>query len=189
MATQPVTKISEEEYLHLERAAEYKSEYIGGEIFPMPGGSFRHSELAVNRSAELRSRLRSLGCRVFSSDVRVRTASTGSYVYPDVSVVSGEPIPYAGSDDILTNPTLVVEVLSPSTSSYDRGGKFELYLEIPSLNDYALAHTDAVHAEHFARQPDGSWIVREHKSDDSTIAPTSINCTIRLGDVYANLPK
>jgi Uma2 family endonuclease len=129
-ATQPVTKVTEEEYLRLERAAEYKSEFIGGEIFPVPGGSFRHSELAVNWSAELRSRLRGLGCRVFSSDVRVRTPSTGSYVYPDFSVVSGEPVLYDGSDDILTNPTVVVEVLFPSTSGYDRGGKFELYREI-----------------------------------------------------------
>jgi Uma2 family endonuclease len=122
MATQGITKISEEEYLRLERAAEYKSEFIGGEIFPMPGGSFRRSELAVNWSAELRSRLRGLGCRVFSSDVRVRTPSTGSYVYPDVSVVSGEPVSHGGSDDILTNPTVLVDILSPS---YDHGERFE----------------------------------------------------------------
>jgi len=136
----------------------------------------------------LRSGLRSFGCRVFSSDVRVRTPSTGSYVYPDISVVSGEPIPHASSDDILTNPTVVVKVLSPSTSSYDRGEKFELYREIPSLRDYVLVHTDAVHVEHFARQSDSSWIFREYKGDDSTIDLKSINCSIRLGDVYTNLP-
>jgi Uma2 family endonuclease len=121
--------------------------------------------------------------------MRVRTPSTESYVYPDVSVVCGEPVAHAGSDDILTNPKVVVEVLSPSTSSYDRGEKFELYREIPSLSDYVLAHTNAVHVEHFSRQADGCWIFREYKGDDSTIALNSINCTVRLADVYSDLPK
>ena len=101
-------------------------------------------------------------------------------------MVSGEPIPFAGSDDILTNPTVLVELLSPS---YDHGERFELYREIPSLRDYILVHTTAAHVEHFARQSNGSWIFREYKGDDSTIALSSINCTIRLGDVYTDLPK
>ena len=185
MATQPVTKISEEEYLRLERAAEYKSEYIGGEIFAMPGGSFRHARLGVKWSTQLENKLLGGPCSVYSSDMRVRTPSTGSYVYPDVSVVCGDPIAHAGSDDILTNPALVIEILSPP---YDRGGKFELYREIPSLTDYILVHTDAIRVEHFARQFDGSWIFREYKGVDSTIALGSINCSIRLGDVYTSPP-
>jgi Uma2 family endonuclease len=189
MATQPVTQITEEEYLRLERAAEYKSEFVGGEVFAMPGGSFRHSELIVNWSAELRSKVRGRGYRVYSSDARVRTPSTGSYVYPDVSVVRGEPIPYADSDDILTNPAVVVEVLSPSTSNYDRGKKFDLYREIPSLSEYVLVHTDAVKVDHFVRQQDGSWIFREYRGEDSTILLNSIDCAIRLGDVYTDLPN
>ena len=188
MATQLVTKISEEEYLRLERAAEYKSEYIGGEIFAMPGGSLRHSVLAAKWITEFNNRLQGLRPSVYTSDARVRTPSTGSYVYPDVSVVLGEPVAYAGSDDVLTNPNLVVEVLSPSTSNYDRGGKFELYREIPSLTDYILVHTEAIRVEHFARQSDGSWIFREYKGVDSSVALDSINCSIRLGDVYINPP-
>jgi Uma2 family endonuclease len=189
MASQPVTKLTEEEYLRLERAAEYKSEFIGGEIFAMPGGSFRHSSLAAKWITQFNNRLQGRGFTVCTSDARVRTPSTGSYVYPDVSVVCGEPVAHAGSDDILTNPKIIVEVLSPSTSSYDRGEKFELYREIPSLNDYVLAHTNAVHVEHFSRQSDGSWIFREYKGDDSTIALNSINCTVPLADVYSDLPK
>jgi Uma2 family endonuclease len=188
MATQPVTKITEEEYLRLERAAKYKSEYIGGEIFAMPGGSFKHSRLTVNWSTELSIGLRRGPCSVFSPDARVRTPSTGSYVYPDVSVVCGEPIAYAGSDDILTNPIVVVEVLSPSTSNYDRGEKFELYREIPSLKEYVLVHTTAIRVEHFARQADGSWIFREYQGEDSAILLDSIQCTVRLGEVYSDLP-
>jgi len=189
MATRPVTKITEEEYLRLERAAEYKSEFIGGEVFAMPGGSFRHSVLAAKWITDFNVRLQGQSCIVFSSDVRVRTPSTGSYVYPDVSVVRGKPVAHAGSDDILTNPTVIVEVLSPSTSDYDHGTKFDLYREIPSLSDYVMVHTDTVQVDHFARQPDGSWILREYRGEDSTISLNSIDCTIRLGDVYAGLPN
>ena len=189
MATQPVTQITEEEYLRLERAAEYRSEFIGGEIFAMPGGSFRHSELTVNWSAELRSKVRGRSYRVYSPDARVRTPSTGSYVYPDITVVRGKPVAHAGSDDILTNPTVIVEVLSPSTSDYDHGKKFDLYREIPSLSEYVMVHPDAVRVDHFVRQPDGSWIFREYRGEDSTILLNSIDCAIRLGDVYADLPK
>jgi Uma2 family endonuclease len=188
MATQPVTKISEEEYLRLERAAEYKSEYIGGEIFAMPGGSLRHSALAAKWITEFNIRLQGRRVSVYTSDARVRTPSTGSYVYPDVSVVLGEPVTYADSDDILTNPTVVVEVLSPSTSNYDHGKKFELYCEIPSLTHYILVHTDAMRVEHYARQSDGIWAFHEYKGDDDTMALDSINCSIRLGDVYTNPP-
>jgi Uma2 family endonuclease len=189
MATQPVTKITEEEYLRLERAAEYRSEFVGGEIFAMPGGSFRHSVLAAKWITDFNVRLQGQSCTVFSSDVRVRTPSTGSYVYPDVSVVRGKPIARAGSDDILTNPTVIVEVLSPSTSDYDHGKKFDLYREIPSLNEYVLVHADEVQVDHFVRQPDSSWIFREYRGEDSTISLNSINCAIRLGDAYADLPK
>jgi Uma2 family endonuclease len=135
MATQPITKITEEEYLRLERAAEFKSEFVSGEIFAMSGGSPKHSLLAANWLGELRKKFRGGRCGVFNSDLRARTERTGSYVYPDVSVVCDKLAMYAGSDDVITNPKLVVEVLSPSTADYDRGHKFELYREIPSLSD------------------------------------------------------
>ena len=189
MATQPVTKITEEEYLRLERAAEYRSEFIGGEIIAMPGGTFRHARLIMKWSTQLENKLTGTGCVPYPSSARVRTPSTGSYVYPDVSVVCGEPIPHSGSKDIITNPRVVFEVLSPSTSDYDRGKKFDLYREIPSLNEYVLVHTDAVQVDHFVRQPDGSWVFREYRGEESTISLNSVNCAIRLGDAHADLPK
>ena len=189
MASQSITKITEEEYLRLERAADYKSEYIGGKIFAMPGGSVRHSRLIINWSTELQIKLRGSQCLPYPSDARVRTPSTGSYVYADVSVVCGEPVPYAGSTDILTNPKEIVEVLSPSTDDDDRGKKFELYREIPTLSEYVLVHTNAVHVEHFARQADASWIFREYKGEEGTISLDSIHCSVRLGDVYSDLPN
>jgi Uma2 family endonuclease len=186
MAESPIPRITEEEYLRLERAADYKSEFAGGEIFAMSGGTPLHSLLATNWSGELRSKLRGRNCLVFNSDLRVRTQRTGSYFYPDVSVVCGQPKVIQSSSDILTTPNVIIEVLSPSTADYDRGKKFELYREIDSLQEYILVHADSVHVEHFARQP-GSWIFREYRGAESAIEIASIECTILLADVYDGL--
>jgi Uma2 family endonuclease len=104
-------------------------------------------------------------------------------------VVRGEPIAHADATDTLTNPTVVVEVLSPATADYDRGKKFDLYREITSLQEYVLVHTDAIQVVHFSRQADGSWVFREYKGGNSTINLASMNCSVRLGDVYADLPS
>jgi Uma2 family endonuclease len=181
-----ITKVTEEEYLRLERAAEYKSEFIDGEIFARSSCSPKHVLLATNWGAELVIQLRGRRCGVFNSDLRIRTARTGSYVYPDVSVVCGKLAMHAATDDVITNPILVVEILSPSTSNYDRGKKFQLYREIPSLHEYVLVHQDKVQVEHFSRQSDGSWIFREHVGNESTLVLSSINYTIKLKDVYSD---
>jgi len=187
MATQSVPRVTEEEYLERERAAEFKHEFVGGEIFAMPGGSLRHSRLAVNWTFELVSKLRGADCGVFSSDARVRTSATGSFVYPDVSVACGELPLYRDAYDILTNPKVVIEVLSPSTADYDRGRKFELYREISSLQEYVLVHTASAHVEHFARKEDASWIFREYRGLESAVALASIECTVRMMDAYAGV--
>ena len=186
MASLPIPHITEEEYLRLERAAETKSEFVGSEIFAMAGGSFNHSILAGKWIGELLLKLRGRNCVVFNSDARIRTPGSGSYVYPDVSVVCGKPRSHRASDDILTNPVVVIEVLSPSTADYDRGKKFELYREIASLQDYILVHTDLVHVEQFTRQPTG-WLFREYRGAESAVLIESIDCDIQLGDVYAGV--
>ncbi len=112
---------------------------------------------------------------------------SGSHLYPDVSVVCGAPQRPKNSVDVLTNPNVVVEVLSPSTANYDRGEKFELYREIASLGDYVLVHAASPHIEHFARQPDDSWIFREYRGLESSIPLASIDCSVVLGDVYAGV--
>jgi Uma2 family endonuclease len=186
MVTQPVTRITEEEYLRLERAATYKSELVDGEIFAMSGGTRRHSRSAANWIAHLTYKLRGKNYDVFTSDIRVRTTASGSYVYPDVSVACGTAVTNE-DDDILVNPKLVIEVLSPSTADYDRGKKFELYREIPTLQEYVLTHSDAPHVEHFARQADSSWIFREYKGLESSLRLASINCEIGLTDIYERI--
>src|SRR5450631_4334752 len=121
MASLPTPRITEEEYLRLDRAAETKSEFVDGEMFAMAGGSLDHSILAGKWFVELSLKLRGRKCEVLNSDARIRTPGTGSYFYPDVSVACGQLQTHQSSDDILTNPVVVIEVLSPSTSGYDRG--------------------------------------------------------------------
>jgi Uma2 family endonuclease len=187
VATQSVPKITEDEYLRLDRAADCRSEFVDGEMFAMSGGSLRHAMLPVNWATGLVAQLRSGNCRVFSSDMRTRISARGAYVYPDLSVVCGQPKIHEGSADILTNPKVVIEILSPSTADYDRGKKFELYREIPSLDEYVLTHQDSPHIEHYARQPDSSWIFREYRGIESSIELLSIGCKVQLADIYAGV--
>ena len=170
----------------MERAAETKSEFVDGEIFAMSGGTRAHSLLATRWIRILGDKLLGRNCTVFNSDLRVRTRRTGSYVYPDVSVVCEEPQANRNTEDILTNPTVVIEVLSPSTAKFDRGKKFELYREIPSLRDYILVHSDAVLVEQHSRQADG-WLFREYRGVESMVHIASIDCTVALMDVYENV--
>ena len=185
MSTQPVLRISEQDYLAAERAADFKSEFVGGEVFAMSGGSFRHSRLAGKVIYHLESRLEGSTCVPFTSDLRIRTPK-GNQFYPDVSVVCGTVETQEGND-VCTNPVLIVEVLSPSTSNYDRGLKFELYRHILSLQEYLIIHQDAVYAEHYSRQPDGSWLLREYRGEDAHIPLPALTCELPLGAIYAGV--
>ena len=171
------------EYLRRERLAETKSEFVDGEIFAMSGGSPLHSLIAANWIWDLKNKLRGRNCHVFTSDLRIRTHRTGAYVYPDVSVVCGRTGTHRNADDILTNPIVVIEVLSPSTADYDRGKKFGLYREIASLQDYLLVTPDSAHVEHYSRQPE-SWLFREYSGIEATVHIASIECAIALRDIY-----
>ena len=136
------------------------------------------------RTNDLVVKLRGRKCQVFNADARVRAAKTGSYLYPDVSVVCGAVETYQGTDDILANPTVIVEVLSPSTADYDHGKKFAIYREIPSLNDYLLVHTDEILIEQYTRQNDGKWLLSDHAGMEATLQLASIGCTLYLKDIY-----
>jgi len=187
MATQTIPRLTEAEYLALDRANPYRSEYIGGEMFAMAGGTLRHAALAARCIVELNSRLAGRGCTVFSSDARVRTPRTASHVYPDVSVVCGEVRTQPNASDVLINPAIVVEVLSPTTRDYDKGAKFELYREIDSLTDYLLVDSDDPKVVLYSRQPDNSWILREVSGLQTSIAIPSLSITIDLPQIYGDL--
>lgn len=147
------------EYLEWERAQATKHEYHCGEIFAMAGGSMRHNMLAISIASELRSALRERGCRVLSSDQRIGTPDE-RYVYPDAVAVCGPIRTEPDAPDVLVNPTIVVEVLSPSTEAYDRGDKWDAYQRSSSLTDYLLVSQTQVRIECFHREADGSWRYR-----------------------------
>lgn len=184
MSVQPKPYLTPEEYLAIERRAEYKSEYFNGEMFAMAGASPGHVLIVTNIVAELRGQLKQRPCRVYSADLRVRVSPTGLYTYPDVIVVCGQPQFADEQKDTLLNPTLIVEVLSESTKDYDRGGKFEHYRTLGSLNEYVLVAQDKYHIEHFARQPDNRWLLAETNRLEDTIPLSSIACNLALAEVY-----
>ena len=184
MSLQPKTYLTPEEYLALERKAEYKSEYLAGEMFAMSGASPRHVLIVTNVVAELRGQLKQRPCTVYSSDLRVKVSPTGLYSYPDVVVVCDQPQFADEQRDTLLNPTLIVEVLSESTKDYDRGEKFEHYRTLPSLREYILIAQDKYHVEHFVRQPDNRWLLSETNLLEDTIHLSSIACDLALAEVY-----
>jgi Uma2 family endonuclease len=160
MSTQPKNYLTPEQYLEIERKAEYKSEYYQGEMFAMAGASLAHNRLATALIVDLGQQLRRGPCEVFGSDMRVAVDATGLYAYPDASVCCGGPQLADGHNDVLLNPVLIVEVLSPSTELYDRGDKFKHYRTIPSLREYLLVASEHIEVELRRLQPDGEWTLR-----------------------------
>ncbi len=184
MSTLPKPFLSPEDYLKIERAAEYKSEYYGGEMFAMSGARRAHNLIAMNIGSGLHGQLRRRPCEVYPSDMRVLVSAIGLYTYPDVVVACGEPQFADGAMDTLVNPTLLVEVLSPSTEAYDRGRKFEQYRKIESLRQYLLVSSDRVSVELYTRQVSGLWLLSSAAEPDNEVVLDSIECRLRVGDIY-----
>lgn len=184
MAFNPIERFTSEEYLVMERAARYKSEYIDGEIVAMGGASEPHNLIVTNIVGELSVQLRGRPCRVYSSDMRVDVRETGLYAYPDVVALCGEPILSDDAQDNLRNPAVIIEVLSNSTEAYDRGKKFMKYRRIESLMEYVLIAQDKTHVEHYVRQINGGWLLSESTTLDDEIHLSSIDCRIKLSTIY-----
>jgi Uma2 family endonuclease len=184
MSLQTRPRLTPEEYLALERAAETRSEFFNGVMFAMAGASEEHVLIVVNVAGELRAQLRGRPCRTYSTDMRVKVSETGLYTYPDVVVVCGEPQFDDEHRDTLLNPTAIIEVLSPSTEAYDRGEKFAHYQRRASLHEYVLIAQDRYRVEHYVRQPDGQWLYSETRGLDGTLHLPSIGCDLALAEVY-----
>jgi len=187
MSSQPQPRFTPAEYLALERKALYKSEYLDGEIFAMSGASREHNLISLNTGAELRAELRQRPCEVYVGDMRVKVSPTGLYTYPDVVVACEEPQFEDAEVDTLLNPTVIVEVLSPSTEDYDRGEKFEHYRTLTSLQEYLLVAQDTPHIVHYVRQPDHTWVLSETRLLNDTLYLPSITCRLALAEVYAKV--
>jgi len=157
MSTQSKPYLTPEQYLEIERKAEFKSEYYQGEMFAMPGARVAHIQIVANALGELRQQLRGRPCQPLSNDMRVCAGSIDFYTYPDVVVVCGELKLLDNKFDTLLNPTVIIEVLSESTEVYDRDKKFELYRSLESFQEYVLISSLRVRAEQYTRLPDGDW--------------------------------
>jgi Uma2 family endonuclease len=175
---------SPEEYLVREDAADYKSEYIDGEIIPMAGGSINHNQIAGNFYVELSLAFKKLDYRVFMSDVRLWIPSRRIYTYPDVMIIVGEPEYLNDRTDMITNPRVIIEVLSESTQGYDKKGKFEFYRTIPSFEEYLLIDQTKIYVEQYSKTANKRWSFREYDVEDEAIALASVQFEISLEDVY-----
>ncbi|MFN0170308.1 MAG: Uma2 family endonuclease [Bryobacteraceae bacterium] len=184
MSALPHPRITPEQYLEIERAAETKSEYYDGQMYAMSGGSYTHALIIGNLTAALHGALRTRGCSVVPNDLRVRVAEDGLYTYPDVVVVCAQPRFADDQKDTLLNPTLLIEALSPSTESKDRGFKFAQYRRIESLREYVLVSQEEARVECFARQASGQWLLAEFVGLDAVCHLESVDCDLPLSEIY-----
>ena len=184
MSTLTVTHVTPEEYLAAERLSETRSEYLDGGVYPMTGATANHSTIVLNIGSDLNVQLRGRGCRAFVIDMKVRLLGSNKFLYPDVTAVCGELLYHDDRKDIITNPDLVVELLSPSTEAFDRGAKFEAYRTIESLKEYLLVAQDRPFVEQFIKNEAGKWEYASALGLESSLTLPSIECTLNLGAVY-----
>jgi Uma2 family endonuclease len=177
--------MSEEEYLDFERESETKHEFLNGYIYAMAGASRKHNLLCVSTTSILYNQLLDKPCEIYPSDMRVKAvASDKLYTYPDISIVCGEPQLADEKYDILLNPTVIIEVLSPTTEAYDRGKKFQIYRELTSLREYLLISQASARIEHYLLQDNGKWELTDARGLEASLELPSIGCTLALADVY-----
>lgn len=184
VSTQPHLRMSPEEYLEFERNAEFKNEYIDGEVVAMTGGTRRHNRISINILTELNALFRDGRCEVFGADLRTKVSVTGAYLYPDVVAVCGEAHFEDDHLDTLVNPRLIMEILSKSTESYDRGRKFKHYPRIKTLREYVLVAQSECRVERYSRQDDGKWLYTEITDSDATLELASVGCRLTLSAIY-----
>ena len=173
-----------EEYLALEKAADYKSEYIDGQIIPMAGGSTNHNRIAGNFYTGLNFAFRQQDYEVFMGDVRLWIAKKRIYTYPDVMVVAGEPGYFNNRTDTIVHPQVIVEVLSKSTKDYDYKDKFEAYRTIATFQEYLLIDQNRIHVDQFSKTGKKQWALREYDEEDDAISLATVPFEISLLDLY-----
>ena len=179
--------ISEKDFLEFERASTEKHQYIKGEVFAMSGASIPHNMIHSNMFFEVGSKLKGKKCKPFGSDLRIYNPASSQYTYPDLSVICGKIETTDDKFDTVTNPTVLFEILSPSTRNYDLGSKFELYRQIPSLKNYVTIDSQAISVSLWTKNNDKSWLLIEKKSLNESIYIESINVELQLSDIYEDV--
>ena len=180
-------RITPEQYLEIDRAAEIRSEYYDGQMFAMSGGLLPHALISAHLIASLSTELDGKGCDVATSDLRIRISPQGPFFYPDVSVYCGDPELADNHKDTLVNPVVIIEVLSKSSESYDRGLKSAAYRSLPSLRNYVLVSQTEPRIEVFSRQINASWASNEFAGMDAVCYLSGIDCHISLTRIYKRI--
>ncbi len=177
-----------EEYLELDHESEEKIEFLDGHVFTLAGASSNHDRIQGNGYFALRSKLQGRNCRVFLSDMRVGVPAYPPYRYPDLSALCGDSIIQTlGKQDILTNPQLIIEILSDSTADFDRGYKFTYYKSITSFTEYVLIAQDRPHVSQFIKQAENSWLNREFNTLEDKFRLASLDCELELSELYQDV--
>ncbi len=187
MTADPARRILPEEYLAMEEVSEGRNEFVDGVVVAMSGNTFPHVMIVDNLVLELNGLLRGKPCRMFSNELKVKVELTGSYFYPDLVGICGTPVFDLPNQVTILNPTLLIEVLSPSTEAYDRGQKFQHYQQIPALREYALVSQDAPCVELYARGEDAAWTYRMVSGLEAVAAFVSLGCSVPLADIYRDV--
>ncbi len=185
--SQPALKrVTPEEYLALEEQAEYKSEYFAGKIFAMAGASYEHNSIVMNIISAAGPKVRDSKCRLHGLDLRLWIEEKDVFTYPDVMIICGEPEFYFDRNDTVTNPLIIIEVLSESTKNYDRGEKFEMYRAISTLREYVLIDQNRVHVERFVKTESG-WVLSEWNDAGATVQFVSVDFHMPISDIYRGI--
>src|SRR5690606_25615481 len=178
------TRFTVEEYLGFEKENPEKHEFFNGEIFAMSGAGPRHNVIFSNLFGELSARLKGTPCKPYGSDLRIHIPENSLFTYPDISVICGDIVTSEADEDTAILPTVLIEILSPSTRNYDRGDKFKLYRDIPSLKEYVLVDSESILVEVYSINERGHWELTEYKSLTDFIILHSLKLKILLADIY-----
>lgn len=179
------TLFTAEEYLNFERESTSRHEFLDGKIYAMAGESLSHSRVCVNLGGEVRNKLKGKSCEALSPNMKVRTSTASLFAYPDLTIVCGEPQFHDTKKDVLTNPKVIFEVLSPSTAEYDRSKKFLRYrMGNETLTDYILVSPEYCFVEHFQKQPDGKWLYQSLSEITDILRIETIDCELSLQEIY-----
>ena len=185
MSALPKRYFTPEEYILLENQADYKSQYVAGEIYAMAGAEPEHNQIVSNIAFALKTAFGDRPCESFTQDQRVKVAEAELYTYPDVVAFCGEgQYDRSSRPAMLLNPQAIFEVLSPSTEAFDRGDKLLRYRTLPSLTDYVLVAVDAMRVEHFTRLPDAPWTMTEHRQPADRVPLRALEAELTLAQIY-----
>ncbi|MEH2223141.1 Uma2 family endonuclease [Nostoc sp.] len=184
MVLQTEKHYTPEEYLELEEKAEYKNEYRDGDIIHTTGGTTNHNKIALNFCRKFPLTVQGQDYEIYIGDVKLSIPRYRLYTYPDIIVIKGKPIYEGTGTTIITNPLLIVEVLSNSTKNYDKTDKFKYYRSIPGFQEYIMIDQYSFAVEQFAKQAEGQWIFKEYEGEDAVLVLDSIDFKIALRDIY-----